>query len=75
MTELPIFPASADAPITAIEAGFMIRFIAVRISSWVNRDGSSAASASTSIRTSTAVAPDAVASTGFRSTSDSWGSP
>ena len=35
MTELPILPASDEAPITATAFGFMMRFIAWTISSWL----------------------------------------
>ena len=35
ITELPILPFSADAPITATAFGRIIRFIVARISSWV----------------------------------------
>ena len=58
---------------TAIDLGFMMRFIAERICSWVNRSGWRAARSSTRNRTSTAVAPPGVANTGFRSTSASCG--
>jgi hypothetical protein len=37
MTELPILPSSAEAPITATASGFMMRFMAVTISSWLGR--------------------------------------
>ena len=37
MTELPILPSSAEAPITATAFGFMMRFIFSTISSWLGR--------------------------------------
>ena len=37
MTELPILPLSAEAPMTATASGFMMRFICRTITSWLGR--------------------------------------
>ena len=69
ITELPIFPSSGDAPMTATASGCMIRRMARRMSSRDGRGRGAAASKSARMRTSTAVAPALSASTGLRSIS------
>ncbi len=54
---------------TATDRGFMMRFMEARISSRVGRKGASLAEKSTTMRTSTAVAPSLRANTGLRSIS------
>jgi hypothetical protein len=68
MTELPILPVSAEAPITATERGLKMRFICRRISSRGSRSTSGCGSPMR-MRTSAATAPFASAKTGLRSTS------
>ena len=70
ITELPILPSSALAPITATDFGFMMRFIAVTMSFSDGRWRGSFGSKSHTMRTSAAIAPLAVANTGFRSSSE-----
>ena len=71
ITELPILPSSELAPITATAFGFMMRFIAVTMSCLRRAMARllRARSCST-MRTSAAIAPLAVANTGFRSSSE-----
>ena len=58
ITELPILPSSAEAPITATAFGCMMRFIWRTISSWLGRRGRGGFGAkSTTMRTSAAIAP------------------
>ncbi|MNL39597.1 hypothetical protein D3C87_1618830 [compost metagenome] len=70
ITELPISPSSADAPITATVSGRMMRFICLTICSCVGRYFSGCGEKSTTIRTSAAMAPSLLANTGFRSSSE-----
>src|SRR6202165_234815 len=69
ITELPILPFSAEAPITATDFGFMIRFIWRTMSSWLGRGRGGFGAKSTTMRTSAAIALVLVANTGLRSIS------
>src|ERR1700737_2910829 len=69
ITELPILPFSAEAPITATAFGFMIRFIWRTMSSWLGRGRGGFGAKSTTMRTSAAIALVLVANTGFKSIS------
>ena len=69
ITELPILPSPAEAPITATARGCMMRVMAARMSSRLGRGRAGAGAKSSSTRTSTAVAPAGVANTGFKSSS------
>ena len=70
ITELPILPLSADAPITATDFGFMMRFIWRTMSSWLGRGRGAGGAKSTTMRTSAAIALALVANTGLRSISE-----
>ena len=69
MTELPILPASDDAPMTATAFGFMMRFMSRTMSSCFGRYRAGAGEKLTTMRTSAAIAPSLVAKTGFKSIS------